>query len=83
MPDYSKLRGLMSHRVRIEYDTGAAISGYLSACRPETGPVQFVSVSRAELKLSDGSVLDAHDELWLPANSQVSFALDEGPQGRE
>ena len=83
MPDYSKLRGLMSHRVRIEYDTGATILGYLSSCRPETGPVQFVAVSRAELKLSDGTVLDNHDELWLPANALVSFALDEGPQGRE
>ena len=83
MPDYSKLRGLMSHRVRIEYDTGAVISGYLAACRPETGPVQFVNKARAEVKLSDGTVLDNHDELWLPANAQISFALDEGPQGRE
>ena len=83
MPDYSKLRGLMSHRVRISYDTGAIISGYLSSCRPEAGPVQFVSVANAELKLSDGTVLDRHDEIWLPANTQISFALDEGPQGRQ
>jgi hypothetical protein len=83
MPDYSKLRGLMSHRVRIDYDTGAAVCGYLSACRPEAGPVQFVSVANAELKLADGTVLESHEEIWLPANAQISFALDEGPQGRQ
>ena len=83
MPDYSKLRGMMSHRVRIDYDTGAAIVGYLAGCRPESGPVQFVNLSKADLLLADGSVLENHPELWIPANGQVSFALDEGPQGRK
>ena len=80
MPDYSKLRQLMSHRVRIEYDTGSSIVGYLAACRPAAGPVQFVTISNAELTLADGTVLENREEIWIPANGQIRFALAEGPQ---
>jgi len=50
MPDYAKLREMVSHRVAFEYDTGARIVGYLAQCRPGSGPVQLVKLARAELK---------------------------------
>ena len=34
MPNYAKLHDLISHRVTIEYDTGARVSGYLASCHP-------------------------------------------------
>ena len=45
MPNYSKLHDLISHRVTIEYDTGARVSGYLASCQPSAGPVEFVVLS--------------------------------------
>ncbi len=42
MPNYLKLHDLISHRVTIEYDTGARVSGYLASCQPSSGPVEFV-----------------------------------------
>jgi hypothetical protein len=42
MPNYSKLHDLVSHRVTIEYDTGARVTGYLASCQPQSGPVEFV-----------------------------------------
>ena len=82
MPDYSKLRGLTSHRVRIEYDTGAAVVGYLSECKPGQGPVQFVTISNAELTAADGTVLEKHEAISVPANLQVGIQIAEGPRGR-
>src|SRR5437879_306183 len=32
MPDYKKLRDMISHRVTLEYDTGAKVIGYLASC---------------------------------------------------
>lgn len=73
----------MSHRVRIEYDTGAYIVGYLAACRPSEGQVQFVTIAKAELVMADGEVLERYDELMVPANVLVGFRMDEGSRGRE
>ena len=45
MPNYAKLHDLISHRVTIEYDTGARITGYLASCQPSSGPVEFAVLS--------------------------------------
>lgn len=83
MPHYSKLHDLISHRVSLEYDTGARIVGYLALCRPSSGPVEFVKLTHAELITSGGEVLERHDELSLSPNVLTSFSLDEGPRGRD
>ena len=54
MPNYSKLHDLISHRVTIEYDTGARITGYLASCQPSAGPVEFAVLSDARLIDSRG-----------------------------
>ncbi len=82
MPDYSKLRGLTSHRVRIDYDTGASVVGYLAECKPGQGPVQFITMSNAELTAADGTVLETHESLSMPANAQIGIEIAEGPRGR-
>ena len=46
MPNYDKLRELVSHRVTFDYDTGAKIVGYVAATKPATGPVQVLVMSR-------------------------------------
>lgn len=83
MPDYSKLRELVSHRVVLEYDTGARIVGYLSACRPDNGPVQLVRISRAELIDAEGRVMERHDTLSACPNVLTGFQIEEGPSGRD
>lgn len=83
MPDYSKLRDLVSHRVVIEYDTGARIVGYLAACRPADGPVQLIRLSRATLEDSAGNVMETHDNLSLCPNVLTGISLQEGPSGRD
>jgi hypothetical protein len=83
MPDYSKLRELVSHRISIEYDTGARIVGYLSQCRPGDGQVQLVRLSRAELRDAEGNVLETHDNLSICPNVLTGFRLEEGPSGRD
>lgn len=83
MPDYSKLRELVSHRVVIEYDTGARIIGYLATCRPDSGPVEMVRISKAELQDSDGNVMETHDSLSVCPNVLTGFRKEEGPSGRD
>ena len=83
MPNYSKLHDLVSHRVSIEYDTGARVSGYLASCQPSTGPVEFVVLSDAKMIDSRGRVLRETAELTLCPNVLTSIALDEGPRGRD
>jgi hypothetical protein len=83
MPDYAKLRELVSHRVAFEYDTGARIVGYLAQCRPGTGPVQLVKLARAELQDAEGNVLETHDSLSLCPNVMTGIRLQEGPSGRD
>ena len=83
MPDYSKLRELVSHRVVIEYDTGARIVGYLAACRPGEGPVQLVRLSRAQIQDAAGNVMETHESLPVCPNVLTTFRLEEGPSGRE
>ncbi len=83
MPNYSKLHDLISHRVTIEYDTGAKITGYLASCQPSSGPVEFVVLSDARLFDSHGRLLRESGELTLCPNILTSIALEEGPSGRE
>jgi hypothetical protein len=83
MPNYSKLHDLMSHRVTLEYDTGARITGYLASCQPSSGPVEFVVLSEVKLIDSRGRILRELGELTLCPNVLTSIALDEGPRGRD
>ena len=83
MPNYSKLHDLVSHRVTIEYDTGARISGYLASCQPSSGPVEFVVLSDAKMIDSRGRLQRESSELVLCPNALTSIALDEGPRGRD
>jgi hypothetical protein len=79
MANYSKLRDFVSHRVTFEYDTGAKVVGYLAACKPATGPVQVVVLSRADILDANGRVIEHHDEMSLVPNLMVTYRLTEGP----
>ena len=83
MPNYSKLHDLISHRVTIEYDTGARITGYLASCQPSAGPVEFAILSEAKLIDSQGRLVREAGELAVCPNVLTSIALDEGPRGRD
>jgi hypothetical protein len=79
MPNYAKLRELVSHRVTFDYDTGARVVGYVASCKPPTGPVQVVMLSRADILDDKGRVLEHHDELSVVPNVMTTFRLTEGP----
>ena len=79
MRDYSKLRDLISHRVTFEFDTGARVVGYIAACKPATGTVQVVVMSRVDIFDTNGRVLEHHDEFSMVPNLLVAFRLTEGP----
>jgi hypothetical protein len=83
MPNYTTLHDLISHRVTIEYDTGARITGYLASCQPANGPVEFCVLQEAKCIDSRGRVLREALELTVCPNVITSFALDEGPRGRD
>ena len=83
MPNYSKLHDLLSHRVTIEYDTGAKVTGYLASCQPTSGPVEFCVLSDAKLYDSRGKLVRETGELTLCPNVLTSISLDEGPRGRD
>ena len=79
MPDYGKLRDLISHRVTFDFDTGARVVGYIAACKPPTGTVQVVVMSRVEIFDANGKVIERHDEFSMVPNLLVSYRLTEGP----
>lgn len=83
MPDYAKLHDLISHRVTIEYDTGAKVTGYLESCQPSSGPVEFIVLSEAKLISSKGVMVRETGQLTLCPNVLTGIALDEGPRGRD
>lgn len=83
MPDYSRIHEMVSHRVCIEYDTGARIVGYLASCQPGSGPVQFVKLTSAELIDSTGRVLLKAGDVTVSPNLVTAFRMDEGPRGRD
>jgi hypothetical protein len=82
MPDYAKLRELVSHRIRIDYDTGARIVGYVAQVRPAVGQVELLLLSRAEIYGSDGALYEQHEQMSICPNVPSAFRLDEGPVGR-
>jgi hypothetical protein len=81
MPDYGKLRNMVSHRVSFDFDTGARIVGYLSACKPAEGPVTCVVMSRVDLIDAKGNVLEHHGEFSFVPNVLTAFRVTEGPGG--
>jgi hypothetical protein len=83
MPQYEKLRDLVSHRVTFDFDTGARIVGYITACKPPSGQVQVVSMTRVDILDSTGRVLEHHAEFSFVPNALVGFRTTEGPSGRE
>jgi hypothetical protein len=83
MPDYSKLRSMVSHRVTFDFDTGARIVGYLAGCKPAQGPVQVASMTKVEIIDSTGRVLEHHAEFSFVPNSLVGMRVTEGPSHRE
>ena len=83
MPNYSKLHDLISHRVTIEYDTGAKVTGYVASCQPSSGPVEFVVLSDARLIDSRGRVVGDTGEITVCPNVVTGISLDEGPRGRD
>jgi hypothetical protein len=83
MPDSAKLRDLVSHRVAFEYDSGARVVGYLAGCKPATGPVQVVCLSKATIADASGQVVESHDALSLVPAALLGVHAAEGPRGRE
>lgn len=79
MPDYKKIREMVSHRVTFEYDTGAKVVGYIASCTPPQGPVQYIVLSKVQVLDSASQVLARFDELPLIPNNLVGFKVTEGP----
>ena len=79
MPDYKKMRDMVSHRITLEYDTGAKVVGYVASCAPASGPVQMVVLSKVQVLDSSNTVLAKYDELPLVPNNLIDFRITEGP----
>jgi hypothetical protein len=83
MPNYAKLREMVSHRVTFEYDTGARVVGYVAACKPASGQVQVVNLTKADLLDATGRVMEHHESYSLVPNALVGVRVTEGPSGRD
>ncbi|MCC6993508.1 MAG: hypothetical protein IT370_02650 [Deltaproteobacteria bacterium] len=81
VPDYTRLRDLVSHRVTFDFDSGARLVGYVSGVLPQTGPIQVMRMSRVDLYDANGKVLEHHAELSFIPNVMTGFRVTEGPQG--
>jgi hypothetical protein len=79
MPDYKKFREMISHRVTLDYDTGAKVVGYLASCAPPQGPVQYAVLSKVQVIDSSGTVVARFEELPIVPNNLVGFKVTEGP----
>ena len=79
MPDYNKLREMVSHRTTFEFDTGAKIVGYIASCAPPSGPVQLVVLSKVQLLDGADNILAQYAELPLIPNNLIGFRVTEGP----
>ncbi len=79
MPDYKKIRDMVSHRVTLEYDTGAKIVGNVAACAPPQGPVQYTVLSKVQILDSSNNVVARFEELPIVPNNLVSVKVTEGP----
>lgn len=83
MPDYGKLRDLVSHRVEFEYDTGARIVGYVASCLPPEGTVQLMTLTHVDYVAADGTSLRRVDEAAVVPNVLTGVRRVEGPAGRD
>lgn len=79
MPDYKKLRDMVSHRVTFEFDTGAKVVGYIASCAPAQGAVQLVVLSKAQILDGASNVVAKYDELPVVPNNLIGFRITEGP----
>jgi hypothetical protein len=79
MPDYKKIRDMVSHRVTLEYDTGARIVGYIASCAPPQGPVQYAVLSKAQILDAGGNIVARFEELPVVPNNLVGVKVTEGP----
>jgi hypothetical protein len=79
MPDYKKIRDMVSHRVTLEYDTGAKIVGYLASVSPTEGPVQYAVLSKVQVLDAASKVVARFDELPVVPNNLIAVKVTEGP----
>lgn len=79
MPDYKKLRDMVSHRVTFDFDTGAKVVGYIASCAPASGPVQLMVLSKVQILDSGNNIMARYDELPLVPNNLIGFRVTEGP----
>jgi hypothetical protein len=79
MPDYKKIRDMVSHRVTLEYDTGAKIVGYIASVAPTQGPVQYAVLSKAQVLDASNKVVARFEELPVIPNNLVGVTITEGP----
>ena len=79
MPDYKKIRDMVSHRVTLEYDTGAKIVGYLASVSPTQGPVQYAVLSKVQVLDAANKVVARFDELPVVPNNLIAVKVTEGP----
>ena len=79
MPDYKRIRDMVSHRVTLEYDTGAKIVGYVASVAPTQGPVQYAVLSKVQVLDSTDKVVARFDELPVVPNNLVGVKVTEGP----
>ena len=79
MPDYKKIRDMVSHRVTFEYDTGAKIVGYIASVAPTQGPVQYAVLSKAQVLDASNKIVARFEELPIVPNNLVGVSITEGP----
>jgi hypothetical protein len=79
MPDYKKIRDMVSHRVTFEFDTGAKIGGYVASCAPPQGPVTYAVLSKVQVLDASNNVVAKFDELPLVPNNIIGVKVTEGP----
>ncbi len=79
MPDYKKIRDMVSHRVTLEYDTGAKIVGYIASVAPTSGPVQYAVLSKVQVLDASNKVVARFEELPVVPNNLVGVNITEGP----
>lgn len=74
---------MISHRITLEYDSGAKVVGMLASCQPSAGAVEFIVLHDAKLIGSNGALVRALPEVTLSPNVTTGIALAEGPMGRD
>jgi hypothetical protein len=79
MPDYKKIRDMVSHRVTLEYDTGAKIVGYVASVAPPNGPVQYSVLSKVQVLDASNKVVAKFEELPVVPNNLIGVKVTEGP----